>query len=331
MVSLNIPFIILLVALIISVILLIILIWNELQNVKLEKRFANFSMQSFKTNEPSFFDIIYTSILSIIKVLSRIFNKSSFLDKYSNLFIEKENNDLTKIDFISLKFLLGFIFVFINLVFNLFRINKLNPIIFLIAFLIGFFILDIIAIITKNNKKKRLEDDFLAAIMIMNNSFKAGKNIMQAIYTVKNELDGAMAKEFQKIYMDITYGLSLEVVFERFYERVNLEYAKYIASSLTLLNKTGGDITSVFGNIEKNFFMKKKMMEELKSLTSASVFVFRILLFLPILFSLIIVFINPTYFNPFFNSFLGMFLFLIVIILYILYIVVIKKVLKVKF
>ena len=82
---------------------------------------------------------------------------------------------------------------------------------------------------------------------------------MQAIETVKNELEGPIALEFQKISLDISYGLSLDTVFNRFYNRVQVEDAKYIASSLTLLNKTGGNIVKVFSMIEKSFFDKKKL------------------------------------------------------------------------
>ena len=76
--------------------------------------------------------------------------------------------------------------------------------------------------------------------------------------------------------MDIDYGLSLEVVFDRFYNRVKLEDIKYITSSLSLINKTGGNIVRVFGSIEKNFYDKKKIKDEMNSLTSSSIFIWRL-------------------------------------------------------
>ena len=153
---------------------------------------------------------------------------------------------------------------------------------------------------------------------------------MQAVEIVKEELEGPIADEFKKIYLDMTYGLSIEVVFDRFYNRVKLDDAKYITSSLTLLNKTGGNIVKVFSTIEKNFFNKKKLKQEMMSLTSASIFVFRILCFLPFLFIVIIYMLNPSYFSPLFTTGLGRILLVLIILFYILYIMVIKKVLEVK-
>ena len=153
---------------------------------------------------------------------------------------------------------------------------------------------------------------------------------MQAVEIVKEELEGPISDEFKKIYLDMTYGLSIEVVFDRFYNRVKLDDAKYITSSLSLLNKTGGNIVRVFGTIEKNFFNKKKLKQEMQSLTSASIFVFRILCILPFLFILVIYLLNPSYFTPMFTTVMGRILLLFITLFYILYILVIKKVLEVK-
>ena len=164
----------------------------------------------------------------------------------------------------------------------------------------------------------------------MNNAFGSGKNIMQAIQIVKTELDGPIQDEFEKIYLDISYGLTLDIVFKRFYERVKVEDAKYITSSLTLLNKTGGDIVKVFSRLEKSILDKKNLRNELHSLTSSSRFVFRFLTVLPFAFVLIIFILNPSYFTPLFTSSLGIMVLVFMAILYILYIIIIRRVLEVK-
>ncbi len=321
-------------AIFLIIIIVILNILQEYRNVKLAKRFDNFSLKSYNEHESSFFDEFSKKLNNFIQKLSKILKKSHVLNDYSKhyeKYIEYSlKNQKECIDYVTIKFLLGFLFVILNIIAVVFKLKQINPISYLITFIIGFFVLDIALIINYNKKRHDVEGDLLKAIIIMNNSFKSGKNIIQAISTVKNELDGPIADEFKRIYLDITYGLSLEVVFERFYERIKLEDAKYIASSLTLLNKTGGNIVKVFSTIEKSFFNKKRMYDELNSLTSSSIFVYRILVFMPIAFTLIILILNPTYFNPLFNNPLGIILLLLILILYITYIITIKKVLKVK-
>ncbi len=322
------------VCVLVSLVTLFFWFLNEKQTAKLRKRFDSFSLKSNSEYEISFLDSFASKAESFVKKYSKVLQKSHVLQDYSKKYekyISYEEKETKKsMDFISIKFLIGFFFVFLQIIVDVFKISKGNVLTYLLSFLIGFFMIDIILLLEYKKKRQEMEEDLLKAIMIMNNSFKSGKNIMQAIGTVKNELEGPISDEFKKIYMDITYGLSLEVVFSRFYERVKLEDAKLIASSLTLLNKTGGNIIRVFETIEKSFFTKKRMHDELNSLTASSIFVFRVLVALPPLFTAMILLLNPMYFNPLFKTPIGILLLASIILLYSLYIRTIKRILEVK-
>ncbi len=302
--------------------------------LKLEKRIGRFSVNSVKIDEVSLLDKVKLLVLKIAKKLSNILKKSVFLqrygDKYNKYILYEDKDKLEGIDYVSLKILLGLSILGLSFVSWAFYKIDLDFMMLIIVFLISFFIPDIILSINFQKKRKQIEEDLLKAIIIMNNAFQSGRNIMQAIEIVKNELDGPIQDEFKKMYLDMNYGLSLEVVFERFYERVKLEDAKYITSSLTLLNKTGGDITKVFKMIEKSIFDKKNLKNELDSLTAASKFVFKLLVALPFVFILIIFVLNPSYFTPLFTTPMGIIILVFTVLLYILYILIIKRVLEVE-
>ena len=302
--------------------------------LNMENRIAKYTIPS-KKEELSLLDNIHNIIQKIIKKISQLLSKSTIISKYGdhyNKYITyEEKEEKSGLDYVATKILICFGFLILSLITLAFQKIKYNLLLVLIVIIISFFIPDIILTIKFNQKRKQIEDDLLKAIVVMNNAFQSGRNIMQAIEVVKTELDGPIKDEFQKIYLDMSYGLSLDVVFARFYDRVKLEDAKYITSSLTLLNKTGGDIVKVFSLIEKSFLAKKNLKNELKSLTSSSRFVFKMLVFLPLIFTLLIFILNPTYFNPLFNNPLGLLILLTIIILYISYIFIIKKVLEVHF
>ena len=319
---------------IIILIILIVYLIRQRRIIRLEKRFEDFALISVHDHEKSFFDSILEIFWRWIHKIAKVLNKSVFLKKYALKYekhIKYEDKDsMSGMDYIAIKFVAGISLVLFNILTFMFQVMEMSLMSFLLSFLIGFFLPDIFIQIEYQKKRKKIEEDLLKAIIIMNNSFKSGRNIMQAVQIVKEELDGPISDEFKKIYLDMTYGLSIEVVFERFYNRVKLEDAKYITSSLTLLNKTGGNIVKVFGTIERSFFDKKKLKQEMQSLTSASIFVFRTLCFLPLIFILVIYILNPSYFSPIFTTNIGRMILLLVILIYVLYILVIKKVLKVK-
>ena len=59
---------------------------------------------------------------------------------------------------------------------------------FLVSMILGFYILDIILLISNKFKKKKIENDMLRAIMIMNSAFKSGKSTIQAVEIASEKL-----------------------------------------------------------------------------------------------------------------------------------------------
>lgn len=298
-----------------------------------EKRLDEYSINlKDKYNEP-WFDKQKIKIIKIIKKMSKILSYSAFLKKYSkhyNKFIDfDEKNKIKPMDYISVKFLSSFLLLILYIVSSYIQ-YKIDVMFILLMFVIGFFIPDVYLIIAKRKRHKELENNLLEAVIIMNNAFKSGKNILESIKLVKEELNGPLKEEFKKVYLDLTYGLDIDIVFNRFYERVKLDDIKYISSSLTLLNQTGGNIVKVFNSIENNFYDKKVLSEELDALTSSSKLMYKMLMFIPIVIVFVLFTLNPSYFYPLFTNKLGIFIIIISIGLYIGYAVIINRITKVK-
>ena len=201
----------------------------------------------------------------------------------------------------------------------------------IISMVLGFYILDIYLIIMQKINKKKIENDMLRAIIIINNAFKSGKSTIQAVEIASKKLPKPIGAEFQKIYEELKYGLSVDTAFDRFAKRVGIEEASYLSSSLTILNKTGGNIVAVFDSIEKTLFDKKKLKDELKNSTTVSKLVTKILLFAPVLFVLIIYILNPNYFDPFFASPLGYFLLGVIVVMFAVYAYLLSRIVRVEY
>ena len=318
---------------IVVLLFLIMILMRQSKALKYERRIGPFSLEPMIIEE-SFFDRFFSKLWGLIQGMSKILGKSKVLTQYSKRYekyITIEEKDFKSgFDYISLKILFVIGIQALYLLTLLFQYVSFNFGTFMIASILAFFMPDLYLSYQFTQKRKLVEDDLLKAVIIMNSAFKSGSNIIQAVETVMNELEGPIKDEFKKIYMDINYGLSLEVVFKRFYDRVKIEDAKYLTSSLSLLNKTGGNIVKVFSVVEKSFFDKKKLRSELKSLSATSVFVFRFLLALPVFFVAIILLLNPTYFNPLIKHSIGIIIIGIILVLYIIYFLVVRKMLKVR-
>ena len=318
---------------ILALVIFYLIIYNKTLN--LERRISKYSIEAIKDNSVSLFDFLSKFYNDLVVGLSSKLRKSHFLRNYAskyNKYITYENEKtVSNMDYVSNKFYISFAFIFVIFLARI--IEGVMPSYYdiLISGLLGFFVLDIYFKITDYIKKKKVEQDLLNAIIIMNNAFRSGRSTIQAIEIVSKELTGPIKQEFKKMHLEISYGLSLDVVFDRFSKRVDSEEVDYITSSLSILNKTGGNIIKVFASIEKMLFNKRKLKQEMKSLTSSANMLSKMLLFMPFVFVILISLLNPNYFMPLINTTLGNIILFFIIAIYILYIIIVNRIMKVRF
>jgi len=299
-----------------------------------EKRIKKFTLKNYNDKEKTLSDLLSNLYRLLIESLSLVFKKSALLTKYSKRYTKYLNSNpyirREEIDFISNKFVFGLVAIIIAIFSSIIKITHFTLFELIISFLAGFFVLDVYLIIRGKRLMLSLENDLEKAIIIMNNAFKSGRSIMQAIELVSTEVEGQIGEEFKKMYIDLNYGIDLEEVFERFSNRIKLDEVKYISSSLVILNRTGGDVVQVFESIEKGFFDRKKIKNELNSTIALSNLMYKFLICIPVLVAAIVLLFDPGYFSPLFASTIGRFIFIIALLLYISYIVIVRNVAKVR-
>ena len=302
--------------------------------IDLEKRILRFSIFSITEKPVSFFDKLGSYYGKLIRIISKFISKSKAIVNFSNRY--KKYLDSTKVirentlDILSNKILISLLALIITVISDVLRRQDVSILQILLSLLVGFFIPDVFLYLNYKRKQKRIEEDLLKAVIIMSNAFKSGRSIMQAVEVVSKELDGPISEEFRKMYIDLTYGLELEIAFERLANRIKLEETKYLASSLVILNKTGGNVVKVFSSIERSFFERKKLEDELKSVTALSNFVFKILVAIPLVIFVMIYIFNPAYFVPFVTTNIGKVILVLILLIYTIYIIIVRKVIRIR-
>lgn len=330
--SSNIELTIIQVIIMIVLFCIIILLLRQSKAIKCERRIARYSISPLEYKDKSFADIVYDKYYKGVIKLSKVLKKSKFITKKS-LKYEKYLGYLPNfevIDFISNKIIISVIYIIITIFSITLQTRVVTILELIINLMIGYYLLDVYLYYRQKYMKKVIEKQVLKAVIVMNNAFQAGKSTMQAIYIASQELAAPLNYEFKRMYDEMQYGLSIDVVFDRLSKRVDNEAIQYLASSLIILNKTGGNIIKVFSSIERTLFDNQKLNEELKNLTASSNVVVKILLCIPFIFTFLIFILSPTYFNPLFDSSLGHIVILLIILIFISYIWFLQRVMKVK-
>ena len=312
--------------LIIVFILLLDFLYKYIKSIKYEKRLTKYSTK-YSTRYDSLFDNLSDNYKKFIDKYSVYLNNFNMLKRSAKKY---EKYNLDGIKFVMRKIVFGVLFVLGYIILNLLMSKVTSIIETIFPFILGYVFLDIVYYFKYKKYKKQIKDDLLKAITLLNNAFKAGRSIEQAIDNVVNEMDGPIALEFKKIKDEISCGLDLDVAFKRFNDRIKLEEASYLSASISVVNLTGGNIIKVFSSIEKTLYNKKKLNDELNALTSSSKFIMYVLIFVPVLFVVFISLINRNYFTSLLTHPLGYLLIGIELIIYIVYIFVVRKIMKIR-
>ena len=322
------------IVLFIFIVFVIIIIFKLYNSSKKVKRISAYSIEPVKDNNISFTDRLFGKYLSFVKKLRPYMKKVNYFKlrskKYDKYIKYKQRDRIENIDFITNKLIIAIVFLFLAAFSQIFNYRGFGILRYVINFFVGYYILDIYYYFYYRRQTKLIENELLRAVIVMNNAFKAGKSTLQALRIASDELPEPINDEFKRMYLDMKFGLSVDTVFDRFSKRVNLEEAVYLSSSLTILNKTGGNIVEVFSSIERTLFDKKKLNEELKNISSAPKMVVYTLFFVPIVFTLLIYMLNRDYFKPLFESTLGYIILAIIIVMFSLYVFLLRRILRIE-
>lgn len=316
------------------IVIFIILLIRKENSLKKIRRITYYSLEPLKDDTLSLSERVVKGYLIFVERVRPLVSKSFFLKKISkryDRYIKYKNRDRIKsIDFITYKVSIAIVVLFLNLIAQVFGFRSFSMVSLFISFILGYYVLDMLLFIYNRRENKRLSADLLRAVIVMNNAFKAGKSTLQALKIASEELPEPICDEFKKMYLDMKYGLSVDTVFDRFAKRVGIDEAVYLSSSLTILNKTGGNIVEVFSSIERTLFDRKKLDEELKNVVEAPKMVVRILFVIPIIFTGMIYILNPDYFSPLIHHPLGFIIIFIILIMFIIYGMLLRRILRVE-
>jgi len=217
---------------------------------------------------------------------------------------------LKSIDFISYKII---IFLLLNLIifsYKLITNLAFTRFDFLLSLLFSYIIIELYLKYRFFLHNHRIKDQLLDAIILMNNAFKE------------------MGHEFKIVYNDITKGLGIDEAFNRLAARTNLREIDYIASSICVMTKAGGNIVKVFERILASYYNRKKLEAEASAILVVSKITMWVLVLMPLVFGVIITLINQAYFAPLFNTSLGNIILGLIVFLYFIYIYITTKIIK---
>ncbi len=313
-----------LIVLFIALIMIIYLLKNWIDVKKINKYENRFSLFSYGLNQDEnlkYYERLKYYFIKHLKIISVVLEKFKFFRKYSNKYKKFENSksDMKKIDYVSLKFFITLVFLFLVIIFNIFKILPYSLILSLFIIIFGFYFLDIILLLKYHKIKIDLESDLYKAIQIINTNLKT-KSITTSILEVTKKLDGPIKNEFKIIYKELKRGISVDEAFKKFYKKYKIKMVKNIYLLIIMTDDNNSNYQELFSNLELRLKEQEKFVDSMSLSKVTTLILFLFFSILPILMIIIILNIKKTYFDAFFNTYAGIISLIVLLAIYIVYI-----------
>lgn len=148
-------------------------------------------------------------------------------------------------------------------------------------------------------RRKDFDAQLGDAIVMMSNAFRAGFTFQQAMDTVSKELPEPISGEFDRALREINLGISLEEALDGISRRMESDDFDLLATAVVIQRQIGGNLTQIFDTIGNTIRDRVKLKREIKVLTAEGVFAGWIVGLLPVVICLILIYMNPHYFDKF--------------------------------
>jgi tight adherence protein B len=159
--------------------------------------------------------------------------------------------------------------------------------------------------IIKRKKMQRLqqfEKQLSDALLVACNCLRSGLTFQQAMESIAQEMPDPIAAEFARTLREIRLGSSLERAMEHLQKRVPSGDLMLLVSAVLIQRQVGGNLSEILESISGTIQERLKLKDAIRVLTATGRASGLVIGCLPIGIALILMLINPTYIESFFNT-----------------------------
>ncbi len=206
----------------------------------------------------------------------------------------------------------------------------LNPVVALVVGAVAA-ILPVLYVSRKRNKRLVTFNAQLPDTLdLLSRSLSVGHAFSESLHQVATEMPDPIATEFRIAFEEQKLGLSSKVALDRLAERVPLLDLRLCITAMHIQRETGGNLGEILEKVSQTIRARFKLMEDFRTMTTASRGSAWILCALPFAIILLLWALNPEYMETLLKDQRGHYVLAAAAILQFLGIITIRKILDIK-
>ncbi len=192
-------------------------------------------------------------------------------------------------------------------------------------------VLPILHVSMKRNKRLRKFNSQLPDTLdLLSRSLSVGHAFSESLHQVATEMPDPISTEFRIAFEEQKLGLSTKAALDRLTERVPLLDLRLCVTAMHIQRETGGNLGEILEKVAETIRGRFKLMEDFRTMTTASRGSAWILCGLPLGIIALLTFLNPDYMTSLVREQRGHYVLAAAAVLQILGVVTIKKILNIK-
>jgi tight adherence protein B len=149
----------------------------------------------------------------------------------------------------------------------------------------------------RRRRMARITAQLPDAIDMLVRSMRAGHPVATGVGLVAREMDAPIGTEFARVFDEMSYGMDLRQAFEKMSDRLGLLEINYMIAAMRIQSTTGGNLAEVLAALSSVMREKIKLKAKVKALSAEARFSGIILSALPIVVVLLLLYMNPHYYD----------------------------------
>lgn len=242
-------------------------------------------------------------------IILRIWTKQTILgnDKdFITVFIEKKSDKILKND-VKMSITAYFVLLIVCPIVigaGVFFFTQ-NAVFSILCALSGIMIPDGLLLFLKQRENKVFEEKYERSLEQLSSSLKAGMSIMQAVKEVSENrfIYEPIRRRYEKMYADMTMGVSVTDAFRSFAESVDSEDAKDVALVVEIQDEVGGREAEAIMSIADDIHDRLMLRKEIRSMFAGTSYMVWLMDFLPLLIIIFLCFTNNSYRSYYLNGY----------------------------
>lgn len=183
-------------------------------------------------------------------------------------------------------------------------------------------------------EKKRLTkftEQLNDALMIISNSLRSGFTFRHAITRVAQDMPEPISTEMGRVVREVNYGESMESALGELAKRMQSKELEMVNSAVAIHAQAGGNLAEIIEKVSKTISDRIEMKRKIKALTAQGRMSGIVIGMIPVFIFTAISFINPEYMSFFYNTTVGIITLIVCIVLEVIGLLVIRKLVDVKY